>query len=171
MTTSDRIVRAERAGDAAAVRAVHEAAFPTADEADLVDRLRANGTAVVAVVGERAGTIVAHAVCSPVRLDGTEGGLGLAPVAVLPAHQSRGHDSDVVRGALAICRARGAPFVVVLGAPAYYARFGFEPAAHRGLHDEYGGGDAFQVLVLREGGLPSAGGRVRYGPEFAAFGG
>lgn len=36
-------IRAERDGDAAAIHAVHRAAFPTDVEARLVDRLRAGG--------------------------------------------------------------------------------------------------------------------------------
>ena len=39
-----------------------------------------------------------------------------------------------------------------------------------GLSDEYGGGDAFQVLELVPGTLPVGAGLVRYAPEFAAVG-
>jgi putative acetyltransferase len=56
----------------------------------------------------------------------------------------------------------------VLGEPAYYARFGFRPAAEFGLTDEYGGGQAFQAVELAAGGLPAGAGLVRYAPEFAA---
>lgn len=52
--------------------------------------------------------------------------------------------------------------------PDYYARFGFQPAAGVGLSDEYGGGDAFQVLELAAGRLPGGAGLVRYAPEFSA---
>jgi putative acetyltransferase len=61
--------------------------------------------------------------------------------------------------------------VVVLGGPAYYRRFGFTAAAGWGLADEYGGGDAFQVLEIRAGAIPRGAGLVRYAPEFAALGG
>ncbi len=61
----------------------------------------------------------------------------------------------------------GYGWVVVLGEPGYYRRFGFVPAAQFGLQDEYGGGCAFQVLQLIGGSLPRNAGLVRYGPEFA----
>jgi putative acetyltransferase len=65
-----------------------------------------------------------------------------------------------------MCEEAGCGFVVVLGDPAYYRRFGFRPARSFGLSDEYGGGDAFQALELREGAIPPGGGVVRYAPEF-----
>src|SRR5690606_16141665 len=74
-----------------------------------------------------------------------------------------------VHAALDAFRADGGGFVVVLGEPAYYGRFGFEAAASYGLHDEYGGGSAFQVVELRRGAIPRGAGRVRYAPEFAAI--
>jgi putative acetyltransferase len=60
-------------------------------------------------------------------------------------------------------------FLVVLGEPAYYGRFGFTAAAACGLADEYGGGAAFQALELRPGAIPHGAGLVRYAPEFAAL--
>ncbi|HNK33546.1 MAG TPA: N-acetyltransferase, partial [Plasticicumulans sp.] len=50
---------------------------------------------------------------------------GLAPLAVAPAYQGRGIGARLVRTGLAALQARGAGGCVVLGEPAYYARFGF----------------------------------------------
>ena len=61
--------------------------------------------------------------------------------------------------------------VVVLGESVYFGRFGLRTAAECGLYDAYGGGAAFQVLELYEGGAPRDGGLVRYSPEFAIFDG
>ena len=61
----------------------------------------------------------------------------------------------------------GFAYVVVLGAPGYYTRFGFSPASQFGLGNEYGAGDEFMALELRAGGLPRLPGIVRYAPEFA----
>ena len=72
---------------------------------------------------------------------------------------------------MAACRAAGFGWAVVMGEPAYYARFGFRPASGFGLCDEYGGGSAFQVIELLPGALPSGAGLVRYAPEFASLGG
>jgi putative acetyltransferase len=56
---------------------------------------------------------------------------------------------------------------VLVGAPAYYARFGFQPAKPHGLDNEYGADEEFMVLELRKGSLAAITGLVRYAPEFA----
>jgi putative acetyltransferase len=160
-------IRPERAGDAAAIHAVHRAAFPTDAEARLVDRLRAGGQARVSLVAELGGAVVGHVVFSPVSIvDSATGGLGLAPVAVTPDHQRQGVGSALVREGLAACRREGCAFVVLLGHPEYYPRFGFRRASEVGLGNEYGADEAFMVLELRPGSLPAGGGLVQYGPDF-----
>ena len=163
----DSRIRAEQGEDLSGVRQVHTTSFPTPAEADLVDALRAAGRLTISLVAEVDGELVGHIGFSPVTLADTSDGLGLAPVAVLPEHRRRGIAGALIRRGLELCRRRGAGFVVVLGDPDYYRRFGFAPAGGRGLRDEYGGGDAFQVLELREGAIPSSSGLVRYAPEFA----
>jgi putative acetyltransferase len=161
-------IRPEDADDAAAIYAVHCAAFPTDDEARLVDALRAAGHATISLVAELETQLVGHVLFSPVSVVGATGrlnGLGLAPVAVLPAHQRRGIGSDLIREGLAACRDAGYGYVVLVGHPEYYPRFGFRPASQVGLGNEYGADDAFMVLELIPGGLPPAG-LVQYGPEF-----
>lgn len=165
-------IRAERAGDEAGIRAVHLAAFPTAAEADLVDRLRAAGRAVVSLVAEIDGVVVGHVLFSPVTIAGPGapgGGLGLAPLAVIPGAQGRGVGSALARAGIAACRAAGGAFAVVLGAPAYYARFGFEEASRLGLGNEYAAEEEFMAMELVEGALQGARGVVIYGPEFGVF--
>jgi putative acetyltransferase len=76
---------------------------------------------------------------------------------------------SLIRAGLDACRERGFGWVVVLGEPQFYSRFGFRPAAEFGLWDEYGGGDAFQALELATGALPVNAGLVRYAPEFASL--
>lgn len=163
-------IRSEEEHDATTVHIVHEAAFPTDAEARLVDRLRQSGKAVISLVAELDGRVVAHVMFSPVTIEGaavTASGVGLAPVAVLPERQRSGMGSALIRAGLDACRDRGCPFVVVLGAPAYYRRFGFRRADERGLGNEYGAAEEFMVIELRPGGLPAEGGLVRYAPEFA----
>src|SRR5688500_8161777 len=127
------LIETERSEDYAGIRAVHLAAFPTPVEADLVDRLRANGRAVVSLVAHESDTVVGHVLFSPVAIHAVDGsrdtvlanGLGLAPVAVLPEFQGCGVGAALIGAGIARCRESGVPFVVVLGEPAYYARFGF----------------------------------------------
>ncbi len=165
-------IRPEEPADAVAIRRVLEAAFPTPAEARLVDRLRAGGHLWIALVAEEDEAVVGHIAFSPVRIDGQvveEHGVGLAPVAVLPADQRRGIGRRLIREGLAACERAGYGFVVVLGERAFYRRFGFDRADRRGLGNEYGADEAFMVLELRNHVLPGRGGVVRYGPEFGEF--
>ena len=118
-------IRQEVAEDIAAVFSVQAAAFSTEAEAQLVDRLRANGHASVSLVAVTNGTVVGHVLFSPVRVVDEQGmvagsGLGLAPVAVLPEFQNQGVGKRLIVEGLAACRATGTNFVVVLGDPGYY---------------------------------------------------
>ena len=148
---------------------VLRAAFPTDAEARLVDQLRASGHAPVSLVAETEGQIVGHILFSPVtivRSDSSISELGLGPLAVLPSHQGHGVGSALVREGLAICRRQGCAFVVVVGGPAYYQRFGFKSGNEVGLQNEFGVADEFMVLELQPRSLPPEGGLVRYGAEF-----
>ena len=158
--------RPERADDQDAIHEVHVGAFPTAAEARLVDALRAAGQLAISIVASDADGVVGHIAFSPVNAGGTQG-LGLAPVAVRAKHRRQGVAAMLVREGLAACAARGTGFVVVLGDPAYYGRFGFTRAADSGLGNEYGVRDEFMVLALRPDGLPPPGSVVRYSPQFA----
>jgi putative acetyltransferase len=170
-------VRPERAGDVSAIDAVHRAAFPTDAEARLVALLREHGQARVSLVAERDGAIVGHILFSPVTIVEQASssprvlasGLGLAPVAVTPETQRRGVGSVLIREGLAAGRNLGCRFVVVLGHTDYYPRFGFRRASDLGLGNEYGADEAFMVLELETGSLPTGGGLVQYGPDFRAF--
>lgn len=158
--------RSEQDEDRAAIRAVHVASFPTEDEADLVDELREAGRLLVSLVAQGEGQVLGHVAFSPVTLPGSGNGVGLGPVAVLPEYRWRGIGAGLIRRGLELCAQMGIGFAVVLGDPQYYQRFGFRPASQYGLEDEFGGGDAFQALELRPGGIPRGGGLVRYAPEF-----
>jgi putative acetyltransferase len=165
------LIRPEVDRDAAAVRRVHVTAFPTPAEADLVERLRAGGKAVVELVALDGDSIVGHILFSPVTLEPPAGtlGLGLAPVAVMPDHEKHGVGRRLIQNGLAECHRWGAGFVVVIGDPPYYTRFGFEPAGKYGLRSDFDAGDAFMVFKLESGALPPSGTLVKYGPEFSAL--
>src|SRR5579871_2667475 len=113
MSLSTRI---EEPADAAAIRSVLEAAFPTAAEARLVDSLRAGGHLLISLVAEGDRAVVGYVAFSPVQIDGKslKGiGLGLAPLAVIPDHQRRGIGARLVSEGLAASRRAGYGFVVV----------------------------------------------------------
>jgi len=163
-------IRAAEARDAEAIAAVHEAAFGRPDEARLARALAAREPRCISLVAERDGAVVGHLLVSPVSVDGytlEPPPFGLGPLAVTPRLQRGGIGGALSRAGIEACRARGAPFVVVLGHPAYYPKFGFVPASRFGLH--FGTGparDAFMALELAHGALAKARGRVRYAREF-----
>jgi putative acetyltransferase len=160
-------IRLEAPPDREAVRAVHVESFPTTLEANLVDALRSAGRLSASLVALVDGILVGHVAYSPVIAAGDRSGAGLGPVAVLPSFRRRGIADQLIRAGLDLCREQHVDYVVVLGEPSYYSRFGFVPASHYGLSDEFGGGDAFQALELRPGGMPYGGGLVRYAQEFS----
>ena len=162
----------ERPGDAASVRDVSLEAFETALEADLVELLRERCSEQLSLVARIDGTIVGHILFTPVTVTAGEDllkGMGLAPMAVRPGHQRQGVGSALVRRGLDLLRDAGYPFVVVLGHPAYYPRFGFERACDRGLRSEFEGvpDDAFMIAVFDEDVVSGAAGVVTYSPEFS----
>jgi putative acetyltransferase len=159
-------IRPENPRDIQAIRAVHVTSFPTAAEGQLVDALRAAGHLSISLVGIEEKEVVGHVAFSPVAVSGVIDGIGLAPVAVRPESRRRGIAERLIRTGLTECQRMDRGFVVVLGDPRYYRRFGFSPAARWGLKDEYGGGEAFQAIEIRAGSIPSGGGVVRYVSEF-----
>ena len=161
-------VRPERPGDEPAIRAVLVGAFPTDAEARLVELLREAGNLPVSLVAECDGEVVGHVGFSPVVTGAGAIGAGLAPLAVRGRDRRRGIGGMLIASGLSACRDAGFGWVVVLGEPHYYGRFGFHPAPGVGLTDEYGG-DAFQVVELTPGALPVGAGLVRYAPEFASL--
>ena len=166
------MIRPAEPADARAIRAVHEAAFPTALEADLVETLVADGDAVVSLVDAANGEIVGHVLLSRMRVTG-EGrmfrALGLAPVAVLPGHQGAGIGTRLIEGALAIARATGEELVFVLGEPAYYTRFDFAPETAAPFASPYAGPYFMALKLAGDVALPAAG-EAAYASAFAGLG-
>lgn len=165
------LIRREEPADIDAIRRVNELAFEGPLEAGIVDNLRERCEDLVSLVAEEEGSVVGHILFSPIELesgDETHMGMSLAPMAVLPERQRQGIGSELVRAGLAELRERDCIFVIVLGHPEYYPRFGFEPASKHGIKCEWAVPDeAFMILVFDETRLPEAGGRVRYRPEFS----
>ena len=165
-------IRQEAEADAPAIRHVEEQAFNEEDEARVTDMLRASGRMVLSLVAVTAGQVVGHVLFSPVTVESSPADprwVALGPIGVLPDYQGRGIGSRLVREGLDICRSRGCDGAVLLGAPDYYARFGFVPARDYGLTCVYGDGPAFQVIELRQGALEQVTGTVGFAPEFGDF--
>lgn len=162
-------IRAENRGDRAAIQAVNESAFETPAESKLVTALRQQARPVISLVAEDGGEIVGHIMFSPIELaDHPELKImGLAPMAVSPAHQHIGNGSALVRAGLQECKKLGFGAVVVLGYPEYYPRFGFTSATRFGIGCEYDPPEgAFMVIELLPGYLAGASGKAEYHAAF-----
>lgn len=164
------MIRDERAGDVAAIRDVHDRAFRRAEEGRLVDALRAGGATLLSLVAVAAGAddqIVGHIMYSPASI-GEIQGAGLAPVAVLPEHQRRGVGRALIEAGNQRIRGTGCPFIIVLGHPDYYQRFGFTPASRHGVTCQWNVPDeAFMMLVLDESAMSGQSGVATYRQEFS----
>jgi putative acetyltransferase len=161
------IIRPEKLSDAAAIGEVVAAAFGQPGEAELVSRLRDNGDLVLSLVAEDGDAVVGHVAFSRVWIEGDgvrSPGIGLAPVAVLPARQRQGVARALIGAGHLRLKTLGEKIVFVLGDPDYYKRFGFSHEVAKPFACVYQG-DYLQALRL-SGDAPAAG-EVIYPPAFA----
>jgi putative acetyltransferase len=163
-------IRAERPDDITAIRRINELAFCGTEEADLVDRLRAHNKLLVSLVAEDEGQLVGHVAFSHLTL-GTQrlpcAGAGLGPMAVVPERQRQGVGSLLVRNGLDQCRLVRIQWVVLVGHPSYYPRFGFVRASSFGVRCAYEVSDeAFLAIELGVGALRGVTWTIYYEPEF-----
>jgi len=162
-------IRVERPGDVDAVREVNRQAFAQDDEGRLVDTLRENGAVLLSLVAVLDEAVVGHILFSPATAGGLDGA-ALAPMAVAPADQRKGIGSQLVTHGLDALRERGCPFVVVIGYPEFYPRFGFRPALPMGLTCDWDvPPGVFMVNVLDLPAGPRLRGHVSYRPEFSTL--
>lgn len=161
--------RPETPADLAAIRRIHLAAFPTAEEADLVDALRADPAAWIEGLSMTAtasdGTPVGHALLSRCHVDG-EPALALAPCAVLPSLQRSGAGSAAIRAALDAARAMGENLVLVVGHAGYYPRFGFAAASRFGVRAPLVVPDANVMAVALDSSRRAPAGTIEYAAAF-----
>ena len=108
--------------------AFRDAPHASGDESAIIAKLRAAGALTLSLVAEAGDALVGHVAFSPVTIDGRDTGwFGLGPLSVDAAFRRQAIAARLVREGLAGLRARQAGGCVVLGDPAYYARFGFAP--------------------------------------------
>lgn len=145
-------IRLERPEDATTIHALTDTAFkgkPFSDntEARVIDALRAAGALTLSLVATKGDEIVGHVAFSPVTINGEAGDwYGLGPVSVWPDRQRTGIGQGLIREGLRRLQSMGAGGCVLLGDPAYYARFGFENDSH--LRHAGAPPWAFQYLTL-----------------------
>lgn len=165
---SDWRTRPETELDVQAVREVILAAFPTPEEADLVDNLRRDAAWLPGlswVTETPHGDVAAFALLTRCHV-GDGQALALAPVAVLPEHQRKGAGGAVTRAALQAARDLGESLVVVLGHPEYYPRFGFVQASRMGIRASFEVPDEALMALAFDGSAPVPAGTIRYAAPF-----
>ena len=164
------IIRRETAGDVAAIRQVISAAFEGDDEADLVERLRADGDLILSLVAEQDGQIVGHVAFSRLSITNDSDvtpGVSLSPVSVLPEMQRKGVGRALIEAGHDQLRRAGETAVFVLGDPAYYSRFSYSVSGADAFDCAYAG-PYFQWLRLSPQ-APVAG-VIAYAPAFGGLG-
>jgi putative acetyltransferase len=164
------LIRPEEENDQTAVYAVNAAAFETRAEANLVNVLRQEAQPVISLVAEDEGTVIGHIMFSPVSLSGHPDLkiMGLAPVAVAPAHQNRGVGSALIVAGLEHCKRSGYGAAIVLGHVGYYPRFGFITSTRFGIKCEFEvPEEAFMAMELQPGYLQGKSGIIHYHAAFA----
>lgn len=135
-------IRPARPDDAAGILAVVGDAFSfggTRDPAEERTIVRDTWAAqaegpLIELVAEEDGDLVGHLQAAPGRLDdGATSVAGVAPVCVGTSRQGQGLGRALMAALMEAAEERRWPLLVLLGDPAYYGRFGFEPAAAVGL--------------------------------------
>ena len=151
------------------IRTINQTAFGGPHEADLVDKLRADGHVLVSLVAELDAGLVGHILFSRMWISSRTGALvsavALAPVAVLPEHQRRGIGGRLVRCGLELVRGRGEKIAIVVGHPGYYPRFGFSTEKAQSLESPFPK-EAFMAIELSLGALDGVHGSVVYPAAF-----
>jgi len=165
------IIRREQPQDIPEVRQVNIRAFGQEQEALVIDQLRKNCNSILSLVALNDGKVVGHILFSPAVIEGRHGrlvGTGLAPLAVVPEYQRKGIGSELIQTGIARIREGGCPYIIVIGHPDYYTRFGFDQAGRFGICCEWGvPKEAFMILVLDRRAMNGITGVARYRQEWA----
>jgi len=154
--------------DCARIRTVLLAAFETAEEADLVEALRAEGCVILELVAENDDGVAGHILYSELPIESaarTVRGAALAPMAVHPEHQRLGIGGAMIHMSLAMLAHEGIEAVVVVGHADYYPRFGFSAALAVDLDTPFPG-PHLMAMELEPGCIEGCAARPRYARAF-----
>lgn len=153
-------IRESLPNDVTLIEELYPKAFPDEDLLPLVRELLREDSVVLSLVGISDRALVGHAMFTICSIAGRRDKVALlGPLAVAPDRQRQGIGSAIVCAGLRRLEDAGTRQVYVLGDPAYYGRFGFEPdhgvLPPYPLPKEWQG--AWQSLGLRDSGPPLCG--------------
>lgn len=179
MTSLSVNVRRERPGDELQIREVTSRAFASSEfgdqgEARLIEELRAAKAVAVSLVAEYQNKIVGHILFSPATIKWSNQqslGLGLAPMSVLPEFQRKGIGSQLIESGIEAVSPTDREFVIVLGHPDYYSKFGFTPASRQNICCQFEGvpDEAFLIRWFDEAPSTSERAVAEYHEVFSTF--
>jgi len=161
-------IREERPDDVSAIHGVVSRSCGL-QEARLVSRLRSNSAVTLSLVALLEREVVGHILYTPASVEGVTGA-ALGPMGVVPERQHQGIGTTLVEIGNRLLAERGCPFIVVLGHPTFYPRFGFVPASTHGITCVWKVPDnVFMVRVLDHRLLQRVRGLANYREEFTVL--
>ena len=164
----EMIIRQAQYSDLDCMLSVERTAFDSEEEANLVHELLDDASAepIVSLLAFQEDLAVGHILFTKARLE-PESAFSisiLAPLAVIPDAQNQGIGGKLIKHGLQVLLKSGVDLVFVLGYPAYYSRYGFQPAKKLGLDTPYSipeeHADAWMVQALRPGVIGAISGKV-----------
>lgn len=124
--TEDLHIRPTLPRDSGAIATLYRATFPGEDLLALVRELMADSQHVLSLAAVRDDELIGHVAITLCTVGASLARVALlGPLAVAPPAQKRGTGCALVRDGLARLAREDVMRVLVLGAPTYYARFGF----------------------------------------------
>ncbi|MDT2829793.1 N-acetyltransferase [Vagococcus carniphilus] len=154
--------------EALTISSFSETEFGYQQEADLIKKIRKDPSykAELELVDEVDGKIVGHGLLSECLIKNENDswkGLALAPLSVLPSYQNKKIGTNLMLALEKQSLIADYPFIVILGHPAFYKRFGYLPASKWEIFPPFEVPEEFfMIKELRKNILQEISGEVTY---------
>ncbi len=147
------IIRQETENDFSQIYDLVKTAFQTAhvssgDEQNFVNRLRGSGNYIpeLALVAEENGNLIGHIMLTDIYVvngDNKYKALLLAPISVVLEQRNKRVGSKLINESFRLAKELNYASVFLVGDPAYYNRFGFQPSINFGIKNTQGFPDQY----------------------------
>ena len=158
------MIREARETDLGEVFNLIQTSFSNRAESDLVKQLISDNDVLINLVFDSTDSILGNVIVSKVTMEPNIGLFcgGIAPLSVLPDHQSTGIGSMLMKEAIRESERIGMDALFLLGDPNYYKRFSFIISS---LDSDYSL-EHFQQLELNRGCLANLKAKITYADAF-----